>query len=91
MKETSEGKKEGWGRERRTEKASPPKKERDHPSQQLRYSPVLQRKPITYLLHLVAGGTLWGQEGNKDYAAGTGGAGDDLPQLHGSQRCSDVL
>lgn len=46
VKEKSEGKKEGWGRERRIEKASPPKKERDHPSQRLRYSPVLQRKPI---------------------------------------------
>lgn len=37
------------------------------------------------------GGTLCGQKGNKDYAAGTGGAGDDLPQLHGSQRCSQAL
>lgn len=92
-KETSkrEKKKTEWGRERQTEWAAPPEKRGIILPRHRGIHLPSRGSPSRTCSIWSQGGTLCGQKGNKDYAAGIGGAGDDLPQLHGSQRCSQAL
>lgn len=52
--------------------------------------PTEEGGPPTWSIWL-QGGTLHGREGNRDYAAGTVGTSNGIPQLHGSQWCCKAL